>query len=86
MKIKNKKTGEICELVGFNISNASFKGKFGEKDYYTLQEYKQAVEDAKRNLEGEELEKCITALNNYMKNMGDRDIVLDGGLYGRSEK
>lgn len=48
--------------------------------------YKQAVEDAKRNLEGEELEKCLTALNNYMKNMGYRDIVLDGGLYGRSEK
>lgn len=34
-------------------------------DYYLA-----SIKDAKKNLEGEELEKCLTALNNYMKELG----------------
>lgn len=30
--------------------------------------YKQAIIDAKKNLQGEELEKCLTALKNFMIN------------------
>ena len=33
--------------------------------------YMQSIKDAMKNLEGEELEKCLTALNNYMKNFGE---------------
>lgn len=47
MKLRNKKTGEICELVGFNISNDSYKKKFGKKDYYSLQEFCEDWEDYK---------------------------------------
>ena len=28
--------------------------------------YQKAIEDAKKNLTGEDLEKCLIALNNYM--------------------
>ena len=35
-------------------------------DYYLA-----SVKDASKNLEGEDLEKCLTALNNYMKNFGE---------------
>lgn len=30
--------------------------------------YKEAVDRAKQNLKGEELEKCLEALNNFMRN------------------
>ena len=35
-------------------------------DYYLA-----SIKDAMKNLEGEELEKCLTALNNYMKKYGE---------------
>ena len=35
-------------------------------DYYLA-----SVKDAYKNLEGEDLEKCLTALNNYMKKFGE---------------
>lgn len=35
-------------------------------DYYLA-----SVKDALKNLEGEDLEKCLTALNNYMKKFGE---------------
>lgn len=35
-------------------------------DYYLA-----SVEDALKNLEGEDLEKCLTALNNYMNELGE---------------
>ena len=34
-------------------------------DYYLA-----SIKDALKNLEGEDLEKCLTALNNYMKELG----------------
>ena len=34
-------------------------------DYYLA-----SVKDALKNLEGDDLEKCLTALNNYMKKYG----------------
>lgn len=33
----------------------------------TKQEYEEAVDRAKQNLKGEELEKCLQALKNYME-------------------
>lgn len=35
-------------------------------DYYLV-----SVKDALKNLEGEDLEKCLTALNNYMNKFGE---------------
>lgn len=35
-------------------------------DYYLA-----SIKDAMKNLEGEDLEKCLTALNNFMKNYGE---------------
>ena len=35
-------------------------------DYYLA-----SVKDALKNLKGEDLEKCLTALNNYMKKFGE---------------
>ena len=35
-------------------------------DYYLA-----SVKDALKNLEGEDLEKCLIALNNYMKKFGE---------------
>lgn len=35
-------------------------------DYYLA-----SIKDALKNLEGEDLEKCLTALNNYMKKFGE---------------
>lgn len=35
-------------------------------DYYLA-----SIKDALKNLEGEDLEKCLTALNNYMKKYGE---------------
>ena len=37
-------------------------------DYYLA-----AIEDAKKNLKGEDLEKCLIALNNYMDKFGDAE-------------
>lgn len=42
-------------------------------DYYLA-----ARKDAEKNITGEDLEKCLQALDNYMKNFG--------GQSGRSEK
>lgn len=44
--------------------------------------YMQSIKDAMKNLEGEELEKCLTALNNYMKNFGEQE----GQKHGRSKE
>lgn len=48
-------------------------------DYYLA-----SIRDAKKNLQGEELEKCLQALDNYMKNFGER--VICGGADGRTEE
>ena len=50
-------------------------------DYYLA-----SIRDAKKNLQGEELEKCLQALDNYMKNFGERERVICGGEDGRSEE
>lgn len=33
--------------------------------------YLASIKDALKNLDGEDLEKCLTALNNYMKKYGE---------------
>lgn len=37
-------------------------------DYYLA-----SIEDAKKNLQGEDLEKCLQALKNYMDNYAEMD-------------
>lgn len=64
MKLRNKKTGEICELVGFKISNDSFKKKFGEKDYYSLQDFCSEWEDYESKeplIKDEKIRKAVKA-------------------------
>ena len=47
-------------------------GEYGDYMTTLLYDYYIAsVKDALKNLEGEDLEKCLTALNNFMKNFGE---------------
>lgn len=49
-------------------------------DRATLVKYKEAVRDAHKNLQGEDLDKCLKALKNYMRtyNRGIPMYVLNG--------
>ena len=49
-------------------------------DYYLA-----SIKDAMKNLEGEELEKCLTALNNYMKNFGDQNETIRAQLQRKED-
>ena len=49
-------------------------------DYYLA-----SVKDAWKNLEGEDLEKCLTALNNYMKKFGEPSKPVKEILEARNE-
>ena len=49
-------------------------------DYYLV-----SVKDALKNLEGEDLEKCLTALNNYMKKHGEPSKPVNKILESRDE-
>lgn len=49
-------------------------------DYYLA-----SIEDAKKNLQGEDLEKCLTALNNFMKKFGEPSKPIKEILEARDE-
>ena len=49
-------------------------------DYYLA-----SIKDALKNLEGEDLEKCLTALNNYMKKYGEPSKTVKKILESRDE-
>ena len=49
-------------------------------DYYLA-----SVKDAFKNLEDEDLEKCLTALNNYMKKFGEHSKPVKEILGARDE-
>ena len=50
------------------LSSLNGEKKMTKYQEITLKAFEQSLKDAHRLLEGEELEKCVKALYNYMKN------------------